>query len=62
MTRWVRLFKTRLLGPAEDPALFTQVAADEDLSVASTQFAVQVQSTWLKFRLPVLADEVHAPH
>lgn len=58
MTRWVRLFKTRLLGPAEDSALFGQLASDQEIHVDPTQFAVRIHNTWLKFRLPILPDEV----
>jgi hypothetical protein len=57
MTRWVRLFKTRLLGPAEDGGTLGQLSGNPDLSLDAAQFAVRVQETWLKFRIPVLPGE-----
>jgi hypothetical protein len=59
MTRWVRLFKTRLLGPAEDPTSLSQLAGDSEFQVESAQFAVKVQERWLKFRLPILPSDAY---
>ena len=57
LARWVRLFKTRILGPAADPALYRQLAAIEEPERASlvgeSQFAVRIDENWLKFRVPV---------
>ena len=58
-TRWVRLFKTRLLGPAEDSAVIQQLSADNEIEVEPTQFAVRVQENWLKFRVPILPNETY---
>lgn len=61
LVRWVRLFKTRLLGPAADPTLYRQLAALDAQESASlvqpAQFAVRIQENWLKFRLPILPGE-----
>jgi hypothetical protein len=58
LTRWVRLFKTRLLGPADDSAVFTQLSGDSQAAVGPAQFAVHVAERWLKFRVPLLPEEV----
>ena len=56
LVRWVRLFKTRILGQVQDAALNRQLAAsgteDDEISVQPDQFAVRIQESWLKFRLP----------
>lgn len=61
LVRWVRLFKTRILGPAVDPAIYRQLASlDEQEGAAlvdETQFAVRIHENWLKFRIPILPDE-----
>ena len=61
LARWVRLFKTRILGPAVNPTLYRQLATlDEDDSAAlveESQFAVRIENNWLKFRLPLLPGE-----
>jgi hypothetical protein len=59
MTRWVRLFKTRILGPAEDAGVLKQFSAGAEVQVEPAQFAVRVQDSWLKFRLPILPSEVY---
>jgi hypothetical protein len=59
LIRWVRLFKTRLLGPANDRALFGQLASEPDTTFDPAEFAVRVQDHWLAFRVPVLPDEVY---
>lgn len=54
LARWVRLFKTRILGYASDPAAYRAAAAFNDLDanlVEPDQFAVRLQNDWLKFRL-----------
>jgi|GEM_PF-730751 len=61
LVRWVRLFKTRILGPAADPSLYRQLASVSEQESAAlvddTQFAVRIQDNWLKFHLPVQLDE-----
>jgi hypothetical protein len=61
LVRWVRLFKTRILGPAVDPALYRQLASlDEQEGAAlvdEMQFAVRIHDNWLKFRIPLLPGE-----
>ena len=61
LSRWVRLFKTRILGPAQDASLYRQLAAlDEQESsnlLQPAQFAVRIQEDWLKFRVPTLPGE-----
>jgi hypothetical protein len=61
LVRWVRLFKTRILGPAADPALYRQLASVDEQEGAAlvdeTQFAVRINENWLKFRIPVLQGE-----
>ena len=55
----VRLFKTRILGPAEDAGVLKQFSAGAEVQVEPAQFAVRVQDSWLKFRLPILPSEVY---
>ena len=61
LSRWVRLFKTRILGPAQDASLYRQLAALDEQESSSllqpAQFAVRIQEDWLKFRVPALPGE-----
>lgn len=56
LTRWVRLFKSRVLGYTLDPAVYRQgVALSDEESMLfgdEDQFAVKVQNDWLKFHVP----------
>lgn len=54
--RWVRLFKSRILGYTLDPEVYRQAAqlSDEELAMFSEPdlFAVHIQENWLRFRIP----------
>jgi hypothetical protein len=54
--RWVRLFKSRILGRTIDAQVYRQAAqfSEEDLAMFDQpgQFAVRIQENWLKFRIP----------
>ncbi len=54
--RWVRLFKSRILGPTLDREVYRQSLqlGDEELAMFDdpTLFAVRIQENWLKFRIP----------
>ena len=54
--RWVRLFKSRVLGYTVDPEVYRQAAQlnDEELTMFAEPglFAVRIQENWLKFRIP----------
>lgn len=56
LQRWVRLFKSRILGPTLDPQDYRACAelSDEELSMFNDPnlFAVRIQENWLKFRIP----------
>jgi len=56
LTRWLRLFRSRVLGHAFDESVYRQLAPlNEQESknfLAEDRFAVKVGDTWLKFRVP----------
>jgi hypothetical protein len=56
LSRWVRLFKSRVFGYAADPSIYSQLvqAGDQepDLFSDESQFAIRIQDSWLKFRIP----------
>jgi hypothetical protein len=56
LTRWVRLFKSRVLGYTLDPAVYRQGVQLSEQEAAlfgdKDQFAVKVQNDWLKFHVP----------
>jgi hypothetical protein len=57
LTRWLRLFKSRILGHAFDESVYRQLAPLNEKESANfleeDRFAVQVGETWLKFRIPL---------
>jgi hypothetical protein len=57
VTRWLRLFKSRILGYAFDEKVYRQLAPlseKESMNfLEQDRFAVQVGETWLKFRVPL---------
>lgn len=56
LARWVRLFKSRVFGYAADPAIYGQLVQTDELETSlfsdESQFAIRIQDSWLKFRLP----------
>lgn len=56
LSRWVSLFKSRILGPTSDPSVYRQAAgpAIDDLPAVELpgQFAVRIHDAWLTFCLP----------